>query len=118
MKVEPFALPPHFIYRGEGNSSVVLALPKSHRILRLYKKEKPKTILDWFVNLLKKIFNWDCKTEIERETANLKFYMKVMRTLVGKQFACEAKQVYLSRKHIKRLDENLLSLRPGQYILL
>lgn len=114
---DAFKIPPNFSYRGEGNSSVVLSLGDTHEILRLYKRSKPKSILGWFVDWLKKIFNWDHKNEMDRETKNLKFYSVVMRSLMGHQFVCGARQVYLSGWQVKELDECLFNLRPGEFFV-
>lgn len=111
---ETFHIPSNFTYRGEGNSSIVLSLPKTHQILRLRKRKKPKTMLDWFVNLLKKIFNWDDKKEIDREVKNVKFYSMVMRRLLGENFVCSAKQVFVSKRQITELDNYLSEFRPGE----
>lgn len=112
---DTFQIPTDFKYRGEGNSSIVLSLPKTHQILRLRKRQKPKTILDWFVNLLKKIFNWDEKKEVDKETKNVMFYSEVMRKLLGNDFVCDAKQVFVSKQQIKSLDAYLIKFRPGKY---
>lgn len=112
---ETFLIPPDFTYRGEGNSSIVLSLPKTHQILRLRKRKKPKTILDWFVSLLKKIFNWDDKKEIDRETKNVRFYSEVMRKLLGENLVCNARQVFVSRKQITELNNYLSEFRPGKF---
>lgn len=116
--METLEIPSDVSYRGEGNSSVVVALPKTNKILRLYKRKKPQTILDWFVNFLKTIFNWDCKAEMNRESSNLCFYSEVMKTLLGTPFVCDAKQVYISRKQVHFLDKKLIDMRPGQCYLL
>lgn len=109
-----FKLPPNIIYRGEGNSSIVVSLPDSREILRLHKKYKPRSLLGWIVTFLKKLFIWNVKQEIDRESQNLKFYLQVMRVLLGKQFVGTARQVHLSRRQVKELNEYLVNLRPGE----
>lgn len=109
-----FKLPPNIIYRGEGNSSIVVSLPDSREILRLHKKYKPRSLFGWIVTFLKKLFIWNVKQEIDRESQNLKFYLQVMRTLLGRQFVGTARQVHLSRRQVKELNEYLVNLRPGE----
>lgn len=113
-----FKLPPNIIYRGEGNSSIVVSLPDSHEILRLHKKFKPRSLLGWIVTFLKKFFIWNVKYEVDRETQGLKFYLHVMRSMLGKQFVGMARQVYLSRRQVKELNEYLVNLRPGESLWL
>lgn len=112
-----FKLPPNISYRGEGNSSIVVSLPDSREILRLHKKFKPRSLLGWIVTFLKKFFIWSVKYEVDRETQNLKFYLHVMRAMLGRQFVGTARQVYLSRGQVKELNEYLVNLRPGESLM-
>lgn len=109
-----FKLPPNITYRGEGNSSIVVSLPDTQEILRLHKKFKPRSLFGWIVTLLKKFFIWNIKQEIDRETQSIKFYLHVMRALLGWQFVGTVRQVYLSRRQVNELNEYLVNLRPGE----
>lgn len=109
-----FTLPPNVSYRGEGNSSIVVSLPDTREILRLHKKFKPRSLFGWIVTFLKKFFIWNVKHEMDRETQNLRFYVHVMRALLGRQLVGPARQVYLSRRQVKELNECLVNLRPGE----
>ncbi|CAH1135995.1 unnamed protein product [Ceutorhynchus assimilis] len=101
-----------WIYRGEGNCNLVLSLPKSRRILRIRKTEKPKTLLGWILVLISDFIHWYYGIGFKDEVRDLNFYNNVMRPLIGLGYTSESKQVALSRKQMRIFNEGLEKKRP------
>lgn len=102
-------------YRGEGNCNVCLSLPKTKKILRIRKVDKPKTLFAWLLTWLTSWFNWYWCKSVYEEMRDLKFYMKVMRPLLGKNYVSRAKQVDLRKKQIKIIESRISKYRPSKY---
>ncbi|CAH2012357.1 unnamed protein product [Acanthoscelides obtectus] len=107
-----FQITEEWIYRGEGNCNVVLSLPKSRKILRIRKIDRPRTLIGWLIVWINDFLYWYCGKGIKEELRDLKFYSTVMRPLVGRRYTSEADQVFLSRKQIKIFEDSLGKYRP------
>ncbi|KAK9879882.1 hypothetical protein WA026_008382 [Henosepilachna vigintioctopunctata] len=107
-----FEIPNDWEYRGEGNSHLVLGLPKLKMILRIRKRDKPRGLFQWFLLLIYDFFCWwyDSYSKIEQRDIN--FHLKVMRPLLGCEYVSDAKQVKLSTKQAKIIEEQLMKIRP------
>ncbi|KAJ8917813.1 hypothetical protein NQ315_010722 [Exocentrus adspersus] len=105
-------LPPEWIYRGEGNCNVVLSLPRSRKILRIRKTDRPRTFVQRFIIWVSDFLHWYFGKNINEEERDLRFYSTIMRPLIGKTYTSEVKQVILSRKQIKVLESDLSTFRP------
>lgn len=108
-----FDIPSEWAYRGEGNDSVVLSIPKLRKILRIKKSVRPKSIFEWLVIWISDLLYWYLGKGIEDEVRDLKFYTTVMRRLLGTKYTSEANQVILTKKQVKILDNDLQKYRPG-----
>ncbi|CAH0556662.1 unnamed protein product [Brassicogethes aeneus] len=102
-----------WIYRGEGNCHVVLALPSTKQILRIRKTKLTLglyivRLLTWLSDLI----YWYFGTGFREEKVDVKFYLKVMRPLFGQTYVSDAKQVILSTSQINYLEKNLDKHRP------
>lgn len=111
-----FKIPPNWVYRGEGNCNVVISLPKDRKILRIRKTVKTTSLLSWLLNWITDILYWYCGNALNDELRDLTFYKKILRPLIGSSFVCDAEQVFLSRKQIKVLEDELEHQRPGNII--
>lgn len=109
-----FTIPSDWTYRGEGNCNVVLALPKTRKILRIRKTERPQSLIRWLIIWLTDIFYWYCGKSAKEELRDLQFYSTVMRPLLGRRYTSEAHPILLSRKQARYLEEKLCKLRPGK----
>ncbi|EFA10622.1 hypothetical protein TcasGA2_TC016259 [Tribolium castaneum] len=110
---EEFKIPPNWVYRGEGNCNVVLSLPNERKILRIRKTKRTTSLLSWLLNWITDILYWYCGNALNEELRDLTFYKKIIRPLIGINFVCDAEQVFLSRKQIKVLEDELAHQRPG-----
>lgn len=104
-------------YRGEGNCNVCLSLPTTKKILRIRKVEKPKTLFSWFITWLTSWINWYWNKSIYEEMRDLKFYMKIMRPLLGFNYVSTARPVDLTRKQIRTIENRIHNYRPSKYSL-
>ncbi|CAH1155832.1 unnamed protein product [Phaedon cochleariae] len=107
-----FKIPSEWIYRGEGNCNIVLSLPKTGKILRIRKTNKPNSLIGWLIVWISDFIFWYFGKAIEDEERDLKFYSTVMRPLIGRKYTSEAMQVILTRKQIKILENELGKYRP------
>ncbi|KAJ8978481.1 hypothetical protein NQ317_002068 [Molorchus minor] len=107
-----FEIPSEWTYRGEGNSNVVLSLPKLRKILRIRKIDKPKSLIGWLIVWINDFLYWYCGKGIKEELRDLKFYSAIMRPLLGIRYTSEAHQVILTRRQIKVLEKELQKCRP------
>lgn len=107
-------MPTEWTYRGEGNDSVVISLPKIGKILRIKKTARPKSIFEWLIIWISDILYWYLGKGVEDEIRDLKFYSTVMRRLLGTKYTSEAKQVILTKKQVKILESDLGKYRPGK----
>lgn len=110
-----FKIPYEWIYRGEGNCNVVLSLPKSRKILRIRKIDRPKTLIEWLIVWISDFLYWYCGKSVKEELRDLKFYSFIMRPLIGRRYTSEANQVILNRTQTKMLENELSKYRPGKY---
>lgn len=113
MVPKQFDMPSEWRYRGEGNDSVVLSLPKHGKILRVKKTVRPKSILQWLLIWISDLLFWYLGKGVEDEIRDLKFYTTVMRRLLGTKYTSEANQVILAKKEVKMLENELDKYRPG-----
>lgn len=111
--ITSFQMPSEWIYRGEGNNSLVLSLPKSRKILRIKKTDRPKSLIGWLIVWISDILYWYWGKGIEEELRDIRFYSTIMRPLLGRKYTSEAYQVILTRKQIKVLEADLNKYRPG-----
>lgn len=111
--ITSFQMPPEWIYRGEGNNSLVLSLPKSRKILRIKKTDRPKSLIGWLIVWISDILYWYWGKGLEEELRDIRFYSTIMRPLLGRKYTSEAYQVILTRKQIKILEDDLYKHRPG-----
>lgn len=79
-----------------------------------------KNIGNKFKLILENIFEWcfyffdiEYKKEIYAETSGLQFYEQVMVPLLGRNFTSDATSIYLSKREITRLEEEIETFRPG-----
>lgn len=107
-----FQIPPDWVYRGEGNCNVVISLPSQGKILRIRKIEKPTSLLGWFLVWIKEFLNWYCGNPLNEESRDIKFYKNIIRPLFGKEYVCDAEQVFLSKKQMRILSRDLRNKRP------
>lgn len=114
--LEEFKVPPNWIYRGEGNCNVVISLPTDKKILRIRKIEKSSSILSWILNWITDIIQWYYGSGSYEELRDISFYKDIIRPLIGSNFVCDAEQVFLSRKQINILEQELAHQRPGNYL--
>lgn len=110
-----FNMPSEWAYRGEGNDSVVLSLPKLTKILRIKKTVRPKSIFQWFIIWISDLLYWYLGKGVEDEVRDLKFYTTVMRRLLGTKYTSEAKQVILTKNQVQILEKELGKYRPGSF---
>ncbi|KAK5645228.1 hypothetical protein RI129_006528 [Pyrocoelia pectoralis] len=101
-----------WLYRGEGNANVVLSLPSCHKILRIKKCNKPKTILQWFLFWIMEIFHWDIASDMQQEKRDIDFYNLIMVPLIGSCYAQPAISIETTKSDIKKLEFELSSFRP------
>lgn len=101
-----------WIYRGEGNANIVLSLPKTHKILRIAKCNKPKTLLEWLLHWLKYIFYWDYE-KYSDNNIQMNFYNLIMVSLFGIDYVHPATSISISKKEIQKLNKEVLPYRPG-----
>lgn len=108
-----FKLPNDWLYRGEGNAHLVLALPKTKQILRI-RKTRPtlRFYLAWLFNWISDLIYWYFGSGYRNEKTDIKFYMKIMRPLFGVSYVSEAQQVVLAQDQIRRLEKKLDKFRP------
>lgn len=107
-----FKMPKDWMYRGEGNCNIVITLPKSRKILRIRKTEKPTSILGWILVLISDLLFWYYGKGFREELRDLDFYSKIMRPLLGNKYTSEAKQVILTRKQMQIFKDELSEMRP------
>lgn len=107
-----FTVPKPWTYRGEGNCNIVISLPKSRKILRIRKIDRPTSLLAWILVLISDFFYWYYGTGFQEELRDLYFYSKIMRALLGNIYTSEAEQVVLPRKQMQILKDELSKLRP------
>ncbi|XP_030762723.1 inositol-pentakisphosphate 2-kinase [Sitophilus oryzae] len=110
--IQMFEIPNEWSYRGEGNCNIVLAIPKQKKILRIRKIEKPKSILGWLLVLINDFLHWYYGKGYKDESRDINFYLNILRPLIGNEYTSEAKQVFLSRKHVHIFKEELTKIRP------
>ncbi|XP_063921224.1 inositol-pentakisphosphate 2-kinase [Zophobas morio] len=108
-----FKIPSNWVYRGEGNCNVVISLPSERKILRIRKIKKTTSLFGWILNWITDILYWYCGSGLDDELRDLTFYKKIIRALIGSNFVCDAEQVFLSRKQVKILEEELAHQRPN-----
>ncbi|KAF5292626.1 hypothetical protein FQA39_LY13959 [Lamprigera yunnana] len=101
-------------YRGEGNANLVLSLPKHHKILRIKKCDKPKTILEWFLYWILEILKWDIRDQVLQEKRDIDFYNLVMIPLLGPCYIHYATSINTDKTEIKKLDVELSVFRPEE----
>lgn len=112
-----FEIPSEWTYRGEGNDSVVLSIPKLRKTLRIKKTVKPKSIFEWLLIWISDLLYWYLGKGFEDELRDLKFYSAIMRRLLGTKYTSEANQVVLTKKQVKILENDLGKYRPGTFYL-
>ncbi|XP_060528227.1 inositol-pentakisphosphate 2-kinase [Cylas formicarius] len=110
--IEKFEIPDEWRYRGEGNCNVVLCLPKTRKILRIRKSDKPKSIIGWIFVLISDFLFWYCGIGFKDELRDVNFYSNIMRPLFGQFYTSPANQVVLTPKQIKILNYELRKVRP------
>lgn len=103
-----------WLYRGEGNANLVLSLPKYHKILRIKKCDKPKTILEWFLYWIFEILKWDNRDHVLQEKRDIDFYNLVMIPLLGSCYIHSATSINTNKTEIKQLDVELSVFRPEE----
>lgn len=86
-------------YRGEGNSHMVISLPKERKVIRLTKSTKTDPVND--------LNNW------ERLQMNFIFISSVMRPLIGPMYVSPPSLIYLSASDVGLLNQTVSSVRPA-----
>ncbi|KAF5306199.1 hypothetical protein FQR65_LT07476 [Abscondita terminalis] len=103
-----------WLYRGEGNANLVLSLPKYHKIIRIKKCNKPRTLLEWFLYWILEMLKWDNRELILQENRDIKFYNLVMIPLLGYSYIHSATAINTNKSEIKRLEVELSVFRPEE----
>ncbi|KAL3269691.1 hypothetical protein HHI36_008751 [Cryptolaemus montrouzieri] len=107
-----FKIPNDWVYRGEGNCHIVLGLPKLNKVLRIRKRDRPKTFLEWFLYFIEDYITWWYDFGANAENRDLSFHLKIMRPLLGAKYVSDAKQVKLSKIQVGKIEKQLCHIRP------
>ncbi|XP_044755841.1 inositol-pentakisphosphate 2-kinase [Coccinella septempunctata] len=112
VELDCFKIPNDWEYRGEGNCHVVLGLPALKKVLRIRKRDKPKTLLQWLSYIFESFLWWLFNVEVAAEYRDLLFYLNIMRPMLGYTYTSDAKQVKLYREEVNRIEDQISKLRP------